>query len=267
MTVGILELLLEYKADVRAVDSSNNTALHLACQRRHSSAASLLLDHIESLGSSSDNPQKAQNHRAQIINMVNKQQRTPLHLAASNGLVTVSIFLLLFILFLFFPVTRGIYWVILWFARQITRRLLQLGASVVLADSEGLTPALACAPNPAVARCLATILAAHGKSYDLYCLEDIFKLSDYLKNVWFGNASFWTLQYFNESGNSIKKNNYVEFCLGNNGETAQQSPSIQQTSEVYLNGRCGGGGGDSQHSSDSDFYWPRRLTRSHANLL
>lgn len=29
-------------------------------------------------------------------------------------------------------------------------------------DAVGLTPALACAPNPAVAECLATILAAHG---------------------------------------------------------------------------------------------------------
>lgn len=37
---------------------------------------------------------------------------------------------------------------------------------------------------------------------------------------------------------------------GQNWEAAQQSPSIQQTSEVYLNGRCG----DSQHSSDSEFY-------------
>lgn len=46
---------------------------------------------------------------------------------------------------------------------QVTRRLLQLGASVVAVDSEGLTPALACAPNVAVAKCLATILAAHGR--------------------------------------------------------------------------------------------------------
>lgn len=36
--------------------------------------------------------------------------------------------------------------------------------------------------------------------------------------------------------------------LGQNWESTQQAPSIQQTSEVYLNGR------DSQHSSDSEFY-------------
>lgn len=50
---------------------------------------------------------------------------------------------------------------------QVTRRLLQSGASVVAVDAEGLTPALACAPNPAVARCLATILAAHGAYINL----------------------------------------------------------------------------------------------------
>lgn len=163
-----IELLLEWKADVRATDADKNTALHLACQRRHSAAASLLLNWIDTLYSNSENPTQAQQQRVAIINMVNKQQRTPLHLAARNGLVTV------------------------------TRRLLQLGASVVAVDAEGLTPALACAPNPAVARCLATILAAHGQS----------------------------------------------------AEAAQHSQSIQQTSEVYLNGRSG----DSQHSSDSEFY-------------
>lgn len=162
-----IELLLEWKADVRAVDCNKNTALHLACQRRHSAAASLLLNWINSLNTNGENTSQQQQSMT-VINMTNKQQRTPLHLAARNGLVTV------------------------------TRRLLQLGASVVAVDAEGLTPALACAPNPAVARCLATILAAHGQNWEI----------------------------------------------------AQHSPSIQQTSEVYLNGRSG----DSQHSSDSEYY-------------
>lgn len=84
----LLELLLEWKADVRAIDSNKNTALHLACQRRHSAAASLLLNWIESLGSSDTDKNTSQ--RVSVINMINKQQRTPLHLAARNGLVTVS---------------------------------------------------------------------------------------------------------------------------------------------------------------------------------
>lgn len=101
---------------------------------------------------------------------------------------------------------------------------MQLGASVVAVDAEGLTPALACAPNPAVARCLATILAAHGTYINL-------------------------LQFF-ISKVIHKQINKPIVTTGQNWEAAQHSPSIQQTSEVYLNGRSG----DSQHSSDSEFY-------------
>lgn len=88
--VSPTELLLEWKANVRAVDSNKNTALHLACQRRHSAAASLLLNWIESLGASDTDKNTSQSQRVSVINMINKQQRTPLHLAARNGLVTVS---------------------------------------------------------------------------------------------------------------------------------------------------------------------------------
>lgn len=83
-----IELLLQWKANVRAVDSSKNTSLHLACQRRHSSAASLLLNWIDSI--SSENSFQSILERTAVINMTNRQQRTPLHLAARNGLVTVS---------------------------------------------------------------------------------------------------------------------------------------------------------------------------------
>lgn len=83
------ELMLEWKANVRAVDSNKNTALHLACQRRHSAAASLLLNWIENCISDTDK-NTSQSQRVSVINMINKQQRTPLHLAARNGLVTVN---------------------------------------------------------------------------------------------------------------------------------------------------------------------------------
>lgn len=95
-----IELLLEWKANVRAVDSSKNTALHLACQRRHPAAASVLLNWIDLLaqlgrldssGTDNTDASQAEQQRAAVINMTNKQERTPLHLAARNGLVTVSL--------------------------------------------------------------------------------------------------------------------------------------------------------------------------------
>lgn len=132
-SISFLELLLEWQANVRAIDANKNTALHLACQRRQSPAALVLLDHINNMSVDGETLQEQQQNRASVINMANKQMRTPLHLAARNGVVSV------------------------------TRRLLQQGASVVAVDADGLTPALACAPNPTVARCLATILAANGK--------------------------------------------------------------------------------------------------------
>lgn len=55
----------------------------------------------------------------------------PLHLAARQGMVAV------------------------------TKTLLARGASVDAVDSCGLTPALACAPGPNVAQCLAIILASY----------------------------------------------------------------------------------------------------------
>jgi ankyrin repeat protein len=55
----------------------------------------------------------------------------PLHLAARQGMVAV------------------------------TKTLLSRGASVEAVDNSGLTPALACAPGPHVAQCLAIILASY----------------------------------------------------------------------------------------------------------
>jgi len=113
--IRILELLMEHRADVRARDSQLNTALHHACRNKHSDCALALLDRVQ--------------HPA-VINMINKQRRTALHMAARYGLVAV------------------------------TRRLLEKGASVHIVDCDGLTPALACAPSTAIAQCLSLILAS-----------------------------------------------------------------------------------------------------------
>ncbi|GJQ85972.1 hypothetical protein Trydic_g21818 [Trypoxylus dichotomus] len=112
----IIETLIDSKADVTLYDKNGNTALHTACLRKHSNAALLLLERV-------DDPK--------VINAVNNECKTALHLTARNGLVGV------------------------------TRQLIAKGASVTAVDANGLTPALCCAPNPNVAQCLAIILANH----------------------------------------------------------------------------------------------------------
>ncbi|KAJ9592428.1 hypothetical protein L9F63_015844, partial [Diploptera punctata] len=111
-----IELLLDWKANIKACDLQSNTALHHACQRKHSRSAMLLL-------SRTDDPE--------VVNMANKELRTPLHLSSRHGMVAV------------------------------TRLLLEKGANVLAVDCNGMTPALACAPDPDVAECLAIILSMY----------------------------------------------------------------------------------------------------------
>ncbi|KAF5284185.1 hypothetical protein FQR65_LT00185 [Abscondita terminalis] len=110
----ILDLFFSYKSDVTSYDNNGNTALHLACLKKYNQTALLLLEHIGD---------------ADVVNMVNNDRQTPLHLAARNGLVSV------------------------------TRQLIKKGSSVLALDVNGMTPALCCAPNQSVAQCLAIILS------------------------------------------------------------------------------------------------------------
>lgn len=73
------------------------------------------------------------------IDYLLKYDFSPLHLAARNGLV------------------------------EVTCKLLKTGASVLLVDSEGLTPALSCAPNLQVAQCLSLILKTYLQSNNKDC--------------------------------------------------------------------------------------------------
>jgi ankyrin repeat protein len=98
--------------DLSCEDELGNTALHLACWQGHEACSLLILDH-----SSRD-----------LINKQNKEGKSPLHIAARNGLVTV------------------------------VKELLRQGASCDLIDTEGYTPALSCAPDQRVADCLCSIL-------------------------------------------------------------------------------------------------------------
>jgi ankyrin repeat protein len=111
-----IELLLDWKANIKACDLQGNTALHHACQRKHDESALLLLERTDEV---------------EVVNMTNRELRTPLHLSSRNGMVAV------------------------------TRLLLEKGASVLAVDCNGMTPALACAPDPNVAECLAIILSMY----------------------------------------------------------------------------------------------------------
>ncbi|XP_050311619.1 serine/threonine-protein phosphatase 6 regulatory ankyrin repeat subunit A-like isoform X1 [Anthonomus grandis grandis] len=111
---SIVELLLSFNIDLSACDKDGNTALHWACLKKHHQTALLILENC-----STD---------SKIVDLVNNDKKTPLHIAARNGLV------------------------------DVTRELLKKGANVLAVDNEGLTPALCCAPNYNVAQCLALIL-------------------------------------------------------------------------------------------------------------
>lgn len=56
---------------------------------------------------------------------------------------------------------------------DVTKQLISKGASVEAVDTNGLTPALCCAPNVNVAQCLAIILANYPKNatYEAKFLE------------------------------------------------------------------------------------------------
>ncbi|XP_076254649.1 uncharacterized protein LOC143192825 isoform X1 [Rhynchophorus ferrugineus] len=109
----VAELLLTFNIDLLACDNFGNTALHWACLKKHYHTALLILEYCL-------NPD--------MINIANNEKKTPLHLAATNGLV------------------------------DVTRELLKKGANVLAVDNDGLTPALCCASSFNVAQCLALIL-------------------------------------------------------------------------------------------------------------
>lgn len=57
----VAELLLDWKANIKACDLQSNTALHHACQRKHSRSALLLLERTDDV---------------EVVNMTNKELRT-----------------------------------------------------------------------------------------------------------------------------------------------------------------------------------------------
>lgn len=107
------ELISSSEVDMSVTDSDCNTALHLACIQKQEGCALKILEKAE----------------VTVLNVANKDGKTPLHIAANNGLVSV------------------------------VQELITKGASLLAVDNKGYTPALSCAPNDKVADCLAIILA------------------------------------------------------------------------------------------------------------
>ncbi|KAK1801942.1 hypothetical protein P4O66_022568 [Electrophorus voltai] len=119
---GAVALLLHRaKADLSLLDVNRNTALHLACSKAHEMCAMLILKEIHS--------PILINATNSMLQMAAVHSHRPLHIAARNGLASV------------------------------VQALLSRGATVLAVDEDGHTPALACAPNKAVADCLALILS------------------------------------------------------------------------------------------------------------
>ncbi|XP_065141494.1 serine/threonine-protein phosphatase 6 regulatory ankyrin repeat subunit C isoform X1 [Paramisgurnus dabryanus] len=143
-----LQLVLRHGADINAVDHSGRSALMVAADHGQSGAVALLLHRAKADLSLLDiNKNTALHlacskahemcamlilkeiHNPILINATNSMLQMPLHIAARNGLASV------------------------------VQALLNRGATVLAVDEEGHTPALACAPNKAVADCLALILS------------------------------------------------------------------------------------------------------------
>lgn len=159
----VLELLLNYQVDKGYQDVFGNTALHWACLMKHSQTAILLLQDLND---------------TVLIDLVNKEKKTPLHVAARNGLI------------------------------DVTRELLKKGASVTAVDSEGYTPALCCAPNNNVAQCLALILLSLPLA-PINTLENGFPQNDRdIKNASILNGNdISKINKFNLTNHEIKNSN------------------------------------------------------------
>ena len=106
----IVDFFLKNNIDVKMKNKNGNTALHLACINKQQKIGVNILE---------SNPS--------LMNSVNNDLKTPLHLSAANGL------------------------------SELTGRLLLHGASVTAEDSEGYTPSLCCAKDKDVASCLSLI--------------------------------------------------------------------------------------------------------------
>lgn len=110
-----LEIFITAKADHSVHDSNLNNCLHLAAMNSHEDCILLLLDSVKDLD---------------ILDAQNIDGKTPLHIAAKNGLP------------------------------RAVKKLINCGADVDVDDNQGLNAALCCAPNLDVVDCLDWLIMA-----------------------------------------------------------------------------------------------------------
>ncbi|XP_046387890.1 serine/threonine-protein phosphatase 6 regulatory ankyrin repeat subunit A-like [Ischnura elegans] len=227
-----LEILLDWKADVSAIDNEGATALHHACMQCNSECALLLLERM------GEDPSQT----AHIVNIRNRRGQTPLHLSAQNGLV------------------------------DVTRRLLERGSSILVTDNYGLTPALACTPRSRVAHCLALILSSVGTFFGTECHHplsenemenfesDLKSHASFLRHLVHlqhqlrakGNLSTAGLESIGDHQSGYESCNTNVFsgdeCLCSPCSPGEEDDAIQSKNGVRNLSTL------SRHSSDSDFY-------------
>ncbi|XP_075247053.1 uncharacterized protein LOC142340364 [Convolutriloba macropyga] len=134
-----IQLLTEVEyCDLDVRNEDGDTALHLACAQGHATCAELLLpvspqdDNNLHSSSSTVDYSAVDMHEFKVARLFiqNNVGETALHLAARRSLVTV------------------------------VQRLIKLGASLLVLDKSGYSPALACCPTQESANCLQLILEA-----------------------------------------------------------------------------------------------------------
>merc|ERR1719322_62651 len=111
----IIEELLQSNANYKLVDEQKNNILHVACLISDSTCAQMILNSVVA------------DHT--LIDAQNIEGKTPLHIAARQGLTNVVM------------------------------KLIEMNCSIDIYDNNALTPALACAPNSDVVDCLDLILS------------------------------------------------------------------------------------------------------------
>lgn len=173
--------LVEAGCGLDAADVDGNTVLHHCClsPSADDKVVSVMVENI------------LRKVKGLNVSHQNKEGRTPLHLAASAGLVSV------------------------------TEHLLSRGASVEVSDSKGLTPILACAPTDEVVICMAMMMQVHSTSHNSLLSSASLSSLDLSRRI---SSSGWKQSLSScaeERADKVDNDTFV--VVNNNSDTAADS--------------------------------------------